>query len=374
MKDGSRFLFIIAVIISLLFQSDLTSAASSSSFRTTLDSEAYIVIDANSGEKLYGKNAKTLMYPASITKIVTAIMAIKTLDLDETVTISEEAVNADGTRVYLLENEEVTVRQLLYGLMVSSGNDAAIALAEHMAGSVEAFSRDMNEFVKTQIGVSSTHFTNPHGLFNDKHVTTASDMAKISAYAMKNSIFRDLVATESYEWISEGWETTLYNHHPLLRQSENVIGIKNGYVKKSGFTLVTAAEKDGTELIVVTLNSPTRELGKQDTERLLTYTFDHYETQWVSFDDAILTPEFIYPEKVAVTTLKNEPISYDVSNKGFLRIYGSGNRLLSLNSLEPNDEIDAKGIYEKEEVPADRGKLTTFLSFEWIFVTGFLFL
>ncbi|MCR6110742.1 D-alanyl-D-alanine carboxypeptidase [Bacillus sp. A301a_S52] len=371
MKGVSRFLIIITVIISHLFlPSYPTSTASLSSTSSPFDSEAYVVVDANSGEKLLGENSDTVMYPASITKIVTAIMAIETLDLDETVTISEEAVNADGTRVYLLENEEVTVRQLLYGLMVSSGNDAAIALAEHMAGSVEAFSKDMNEFVKKNIGVSSTHFTNPHGLFNEEHVTTASDMAKISAYAMKNNSFRDLVATESYEWIGEGWETTLYNHHPLLRQLETVIGIKNGYVEKSGFTLVTAAEKGGTELIVVTLNSTTSALGKRDTERLLDYSFKHYETQWVSFEDSLVTPGFIYPEKVGVTTFKNEPVSYDVSNNGFLRIYGSGNRLLGLNSLEPI-EIDNKE--KKETIPSERGKFGTLLSFEWVFITGFLF-
>ncbi|UJW57780.1 D-alanyl-D-alanine carboxypeptidase [Bacillus sp. A116_S68] len=374
MKGVSRLIIFITVIISFLFlPSHFTSASSLSSFSTPLDSEAYVVVDANSGEKLIGKNADIVMYPASITKIVTAIMAIETLDLDETVTISEEAVNADGTRVYLLENEEVTVHQLLYGLMVSSGNDAAIALAEHMAGSVEAFSKDMNEFVKKHVGASSTHFTNPHGLFNDEHVTTASDMAKISAYAMKNNSFRDLVATESYEWIGEGWETTLYNHHPLLRQLETVIGIKNGYVKKSGFTLVTAAEKDGTEVIVVTLNSATSDLGKRDTERLLDYSFKHYETQWVSFEGSLITPGFIYPEKVGVTTFKNEPISYDVSNNGFLRIYGSGNRLLGLNSLDPI-EIESKEMLEKESLPSERGKLATFLSFEWVFITGFLFM
>lgn len=219
------------------------------------------------------------MYPASITKMITGIIAIEEGDLTELVSVSKEATEVIGTRVYLLENEEVELKRLVKGLLINSGNDAGTAIAEHFAGSERNFSAKMNEFVKTNIGIMDSNFTNPHGLFDENHYTTAYDMAKIAQYAMENEVFKEIVGTKELEWTGEGWETTLYNHHRLLWDYEGVTGIKNGYVSKSGFTLVTSAKRDGVELIAVTLNAPSSQDAYNDTTALMNYGFENVSPQ-----------------------------------------------------------------------------------------------
>lgn len=219
------------------------------------------------------------MYPASITKIITALIAIEEGDLDDIVTVSKTATEVIGTRVYLVEGEEVTLRKLVQGLMINSGNDAGTAIAEHFDGSEEAFAERMNRFVQVKIGVENTHFTNPHGLFDKEHYTTAYDMAMITKYAMENEKFRDVASTKELEWIGEGWETTIYNHHRLLWDYPGTTGVKNGYVSQSGYTLVTTAERDDQQLIAVTLNAPGASFSYNDTMTLLDYGFEHFKTE-----------------------------------------------------------------------------------------------
>lgn len=322
-------------VLILIFVIMKISPISANASVPNIHSEAAILIDSTTGEVLYEKNAGRQMYPASITKILTAIITIETQDLDDIVTVSENAIRAIGTRVYLLENEQITIAQLLQGLMVSSGNDAAIAIAEHIDGSVDAFAERMNQFARHRIGVSEkTNFSNPHGLFEEDHIVTAADMAKISAYAMKNETFRDLVGTHFVDWVGEGWETRLYNHHPLLRSNEKVIGIKNGFVSMSGFTLATAAEMDGTELIAVTLKTASRYEAQRDTLALLEYGFANYSTQWLSFDKEPLLLDYLYPDEVAVTSKLEEKIRYFIQD-GTIFITGEDNREVKKIALEP---------------------------------------
>lgn len=219
------------------------------------------------------------MYPASITKMITGIIAIEQGDLTDNVSVSKKATEVEGTSVYLLENEEVELERLVKGFLINSGNDAGSAIAEHLAGSEQNFSTEMNDFVRTKIGVQNTNFTNPHGLFDYNHYTTAYDLAKISKYAMQNELFKQIVGTRELKWKGAGWETTLINHHRLLGEYEGVTGIKNGYVSKSGFTLVTSAQRDGVELIVVTLNASTSQKGYDDTIALLDNGFANYSRE-----------------------------------------------------------------------------------------------
>ncbi|GAF20072.1 D-alanyl-D-alanine carboxypeptidase [Bacillus sp. JCM 19046] len=244
----------------------------------TVTSETAILISKKSGEVLYAKQADKQMYPASITKILTGIMAIEQGDLDEVVTVSEDAVDVIGTTVFLLEDEEMELEQLIQGLLINSGNDAGSAIAEHLAGSEEAFAQEMNEFLEDEIGVTNTHFTNPHGLYNANHYTTAYDMAKITQYALNNETFREIVGTEELDWEGESWETTLYNHHQLVRDHDEITGVKNGFVSQSGFTLVTSAETEDDEWIVVTLNAPSSQAAYSDARSLLSYGTEHFST------------------------------------------------------------------------------------------------
>lgn len=247
-------------------------------------SESAIVIDAISGQILYGKNHQKKMYPASLTKIATAIYAIENSDLSDIVTVSSNAREAEGTRVYLVEGEQVTLEKLIQGLLINSGNDAGIAIAEHMHGTVSNFSKNLNEYLKNKIGIESTHFENPHGLFNSKHVTTAEDLAKIAQYAMKNDIFKEIIGTKELQWHGEDWTTTLYHHHKLLRENpyEGVSGGKTGYVDESGHTLLTTADRKNISLIIVVLNGDHPMDTYKDTVQLLDYAFSNFQTETIS--------------------------------------------------------------------------------------------
>lgn len=272
----------ILVIMSTFFTTYSTSYAHPEE-ELIINSEAAILINAKSGQILFHKNASRQMYPASITKMITGIVAIEQGDLADSVSVSKEATEVDGTTVYLLEDEKVELDRLVKGLLINSGNDAGIAIAEHFAGSERNFATMMNDFVMSKVGVHNTNFTNPHGLFDWDHYTTAYDMAKIAQYAMKNDIFKEIVGTRELEWKGEGWETTLINHHRLLGNFKGVTGIKNGYVSKSGFTLVTSAQRDGVELIAVTLNAPSSQKGYADTVALLNDGFQKYTRKYLVY-------------------------------------------------------------------------------------------
>lgn len=245
-----------------------------------VNSEAAVLIDGKTGQVLYKKNENKRLYPASITKIATGIIAIEQGNLNDIVKVSKNARNVEGTRVYLVEGEQVRMEDLVYGLLMNSGNDAAIAIAEHMDGSVEKFSERMNKFVAS-VGATGTHFTNPHGLFEPNHYTTASDMAKIAAYAMKNSKFREVVGTKKRAWNGAEWKTTIINHHKLLGSYPGATGIKNGYVDESRHTLVSSAKRNGTEFISVVMKAQSSKGQYDDTIRLLDYGFNNYRTATV---------------------------------------------------------------------------------------------
>lgn len=254
-----------------------------------LTGESAILIDAASGMVLFEKNADRQMYPASITKIITAIVALETAQLDEIVTVSKEARYEDGTRVYLAEGEQVTMEKLLYGLLVNSGNDAATAIAEHIDGSKEQFAERMNDFVTSKIGVTNTISKNPSGLPDPEHVTTARDMSKIAQYAMQNSMFRKIVSTWKMPWKGEEWDTTLINHNQLLGYYEGTTGIKNGYTSDAGSTLVASAMRNGMELIGVVLKTNSTKNLYQDMTSLLDYGFQNFEKKTVFTADQSYT-------------------------------------------------------------------------------------
>ena len=269
--------FIIPIMIFFF----LMEPVSASEEKPRVRGESAVLIDAKTGTILYEKNAETRLYPASITKIVTGIVAIESSNIKDTVKVSKEARNEEGTRVFLAEGEEVTLENLLYGLLVNSGNDAATAIAEHIDGSKEQFAIRMNEFVRDKVGVTQTHFTNPHGLPDPNHYTTAKDMAFIARYAMKNDLFRQIVATKTKPWSGKEWKSELVNHNKLLWSYDGANGIKNGYTKAAGFTLVSSARRGDTELIGVILKASSNNELYADMTSLLDYGFDNFETRLV---------------------------------------------------------------------------------------------
>ena len=215
------------------------------------------LIDAEHGLVLYEKSADTPLPMASTTKIMTALVAIKHMPLDSVITVDACAVGVEGSSIYLTAGEQLTLEELLYALLLESANDAALAIAIAIGGSVEDFALLMNQEAES-LGLQKTHFENPHGLHHEEHYTTARELAIITAEAMKHDVFSGIVATTKHT-ISHGGAADvrlLMNHNKLLRSYEGAIGVKTGYTKRSGRCLVSAAERDGIRLIAVTLNAP----------------------------------------------------------------------------------------------------------------------
>ena len=218
---------------------------------------ACVVMEVRSGQVLYETNADTPMMIASTTKIMTAILAIELCDLTRVITIPKQAVGIEGSSAYLYEGEQLTMEDLLYALMLQSANDAAVAIALAVDGDVALFADRMNEKAEA-LGMTSSHFVNPNGLPADGHQASARDMAKLTAYALQNETFRTIVSTVKYS-VKEGEKTASHlfvNHNRLLRTYDGAIGVKTGYTKQGGRSLVSAAQRDGVTLVCVTLSDP----------------------------------------------------------------------------------------------------------------------
>lgn len=222
-----------------------------------ISAQSAVVIDAESGRVLFAQNAEKKMGMASTTKIMTAIAAIENADINSIATVSNNAYGVEGSSMYLVLGEKLSLEDLLYGLMLVSGNDAATAIAEHVSGTSQAFANLMNEKA-VEIGALNSNFTNPHGLSDENHYTTALDLARITAYGLKNPKFREIVSTKtkSIPWKDHDYNRKLVNHNKFLNLYDGCIGVKTGFTKATGRCLVTAVEKDGMCLVCVTLNAP----------------------------------------------------------------------------------------------------------------------
>lgn len=228
-----------------------------------------ILMEASSGRVLYEQNSHERRLIASITKLMTALVALESgHSLDEVVTVSQAATGAEGSSIYLRPGEQITLEALLYGLMLKSGNDAALAIAEHCGGSVEKFVAQMNEKA-AELGMKDSHFANPNGLNAQDHYSSAYDMALLARACLENDSLAQIVSTKT---ITIG-ARAFTNHNKLLWRYEGCIGMKTGYTEKAGRTLVSAARRDNLTLIVVTLNDPNDWADHTD---LLDYGFARY--------------------------------------------------------------------------------------------------
>lgn len=232
-----------------------------------------ILMEATTGKVLYAKDAHKQLPMASTTKIMTALLAIEQGDLDEMVTTDASAYGVEGSSMYLQLEETVSLRDLLYGLMLASGNDAAVAIAVHIGHGVEQFASMMNQRAKS-LGALNTNFVTPNGLPDPNHYTTAYDLACIAAEAMQNPTFREIVSTQYYRTSTGAVERTFKNKNKILWNYEGGNGVKTGYTKAAGRCLVFAAERDGMQLVGVVLNCNDM---FEEAEMLLDYGMEHYE-------------------------------------------------------------------------------------------------
>ncbi|SDP45409.1 D-alanyl-D-alanine carboxypeptidase [Halobacillus aidingensis] len=267
-----RRFFYVAVVMTLLLPTFMVDKVKANP-NISVSAERAVLMDAESGRVLYEKNAYDPTLIASTTKIMTAIIAIESGMMEEKVKVSKRAVYTEGSSIYLTEKEKIPLKDLVYGLMLRSGNDSAVAIAEHVGGSVEGFVQLMNEKA-AWLGMNNSHFENPHGLDGETHYSSAYDMGLLMAYSMKNDTFREVTGSEMYR--SENREYSWKNKNKMLTQYyEPTNGGKTGFTKAAGRTLVTSAQKDGMELIAVTLNAPD---DWNDHTRMFEWGFSNFET------------------------------------------------------------------------------------------------
>lgn len=236
----------------------------------SVSAESAILINADSGECIFAKDADTKRGMASTTKIMTALLAIENGDLDAEIKIPDAAIGVEGSSLYLQKGESMTLRDLLYGLMLRSANDAAEAIAITVGGSVDGFAELMNQKA-AELGLKNTHFSNPHGLADDAHYTTARSLAALTAYALQNETFEEICSSKKQTLPGD---RLVVNHNKMLFTYEGACGVKTGFTKATGRCLVSAAERDGVRLIAVTLNAPN---DWKDHSTMLDYGFFAYE-------------------------------------------------------------------------------------------------
>jgi D-alanyl-D-alanine carboxypeptidase len=307
--------------------------------------QAAILMDRDSGRILFAKNADRELKIASLTKIMTALVAIEQSKLNSIVTVGPNAVGVEGSSIYLKKGEKIPLEHLLYGLMLRSGNDAATAIAEHVGGSVEGFVYLMNQKASF-LGLEHTHFMNPHGLDQPDHYSSAKDLAIMTSYALKNPTFRQIVKTQikTIDWPNLEWDQKFYNKNKLLRLYPWADGVKTGFTKQAKRTLVTSATKNGAQLVAVTLNDGN---DWNDAIDMYNYGFANYQREVVLHQGQLLAlmgvknkqnkelymmagKSFIYPltkaekEKIKIQTVQSTPtnsIQSDNQAIGIAKIY-----------------------------------------------------
>ena len=311
-----------------------------------------IVMETTSHRIVYENNARVKKYMASTTKILTAITVIENCDLDDEVTVTEKSVGIEGSSIYLEVGEKLSVKDLLYGLMLRSGNDCAETLALHVSGSINDFAELMNKTAE-KIGCENSNFVNPHGLHSDNHYTTAYDLALISVYAMENPVFRQIVSSKSYTipFTTRNTKRLLINKNKMLKEFDGATGIKTGFTKKAGRCLVSSCKRNGMEFVCVVLNCPSMFERSKD---LLSDGFNNYTLYKLVESDNVI--DFIkksdsdeklavYIKKDITLPLKQKEyedikIEYDLPDElpknvtkddiiGFVKIYCQNNLLFT---------------------------------------------
>lgn len=242
-----------------------------------INSKYAIVLDRNSKSILYGKNEKSKTKMASTTKIMTSLIVIENCNLNDIVEISAKSAGTGGSKLKIKKGDKITVKDLLYGLMLRSGNDTAVALAEHVGGSIEGFAVLMNEKAK-ELGLENTHFVTPHGLDSDEHYTTAYELALLTDYALKNETFVNIVNTKTCNISINGTTRTISNTNELLGNLNGVYGVKTGFTNGAGRCLVTAVKREDLDIICIVLGADTKKIRTTDSIKLIEYTYANFQT------------------------------------------------------------------------------------------------
>ena len=340
----------------------------------SLDSRIALIYDRASGRILYEKNGNKQTPMASTTKIMTAIVVLENANLTDVVTINSKAAGTGGSRLGLKKNDKITVNDLLYGLMLRSGNDAAIALATHVGGSVEGFAEMMNNKAK-ELGLVNSHFVVPHGLDNDGHYTTAYELAKIADYALNIDKFKEIVSTRNTTIYINGYAKAINNTNQLLGSVSGVYGVKTGFTNGAGRCLVTACKRDDLDVITVIIGANTTKQRTSDTIKLIQYAYNNFEIvnikeiinskfeQWREINEGriyvnkgIKNQLELYLEEMEFETMAVEKenvdkIDIEVNSIFYLEAPVAKHQIIgNLQVIVNNEKIDILNIYAIEEI------------------------
>lgn len=349
-------------------------ATSADAEEMEINSRIALIYDRASGEIIYEKNGNKQTPMASTTKIMTAIIVLENADLTETVTINSKAAGIGGSRLGLKKNDKITVNDLLYGLMLRSGNDAAVALAIHVGGSVEGFANMMNEKAK-QMGLTNSHFVVPHGLDNEGHYTTAYELAKMADYALKIDKFREIVSTKLTTININGYPKSINNTNQLLGSVSGVYGVKTGFTNGAGRCLVGACKRGELDIITVVIGANTTKIRTSDTIKLIEYANRNFEVinikdivegkfeQWININEGRIyvnkgLKEYVklYLEdmkfdRMAVMKNEKDKVEVEFSSIFYLEAPVDENQIIgNMKVLINRKTIDVLNIRNKEKI------------------------
>ena len=339
-----------------------------------LDSRIALVYDRASGRILFDKNGNKTTPMASTTKIMTAIVVVENSNLSDIVTIDSKSAGTGGSRLGLKKNDKITVNDLLYGLMLRSGNDAAVALAIHVGGSVEGFAELMNKKAR-ELNLTSTHFMVPHGLDMDGHYTTAYELAKMADYALKNEKLKSIVSTKTCTININNNPKVISNTNELLGSVSGVYGVKTGFTNGAGRCLVTACKRDSLDIITVIIGADTKKIRTSDSMKLIEYSFKNYQIinikqkveeqfeKWKELNEnriiinkgkinkVELRLEDINFEKMAVKNTQLDNITIEINSLYYLEAPIEKNRVIgTVKVMLGRDTIGVLQIYNKNEI------------------------
>ena len=382
-KIGCKLIGVMLVLAVIL---SFTKAVEANSDAEELETNSRIALiyDRASGQILYEKNGKKQTPMASTTKIMTAIVVLENEDLTETVTINAKAAGIGGSRLGLKKNDKITVNDLLYGLMLRSGNDAAVALAIHVGGSIEGFANMMNEKAK-EMRLTNSHFVVPHGLDNEGHFTTAYELAKMADYALKIDKFREIVSTKLTTININGYPKAINNTNQLLGSISGVYGVKTGFTNGAGRCLVTACKRGELDIITVIIGAYTTKIRTADTIKLIEYASKNYEVinikeiveekfeQWLNINEGRIyvnkgmrehvelyleEPEF---ENMAVMKNEKDRVEVEFNSIFYLEAPVAEDQVIgNMKVLANGETIDVLNICNKEEI-AKKGMMDYFM-------------
>ena len=326
-----------------------------------ISSRYAIVMDRKSKAILYGKSENTKTKMASTTKIMTAIVVIENTNLNNIVEISGKAAGTGGSRLKIKKGDKISVRDLLYGLMLRSGNDAAVALAEYIGGSIEGFAILMNKKAK-ELGLENTNFVTPHGLDSEEHFTTPYELALLTDYALNNKIFCDIVKTKTCSIAINGISREIGNTNELLGYLNGVYGVKTGFTNGAGRCLVTSIKRGDLDVICIVLGADTKKIRTTDSVKLIEYVFNNYEyinikekideefESWKNINEGRINIEKGIKKGISLKLEEYILEYYPIKKNSFNNIEIEINAILDLvGPIEENTKIgEMTVVYEKD--------------------------